>query len=80
MGIDPTSPAWKAGALPLCYARVTRRQATTRAAPASRLQTASRIEKISDIHRFTQQRSGKLLRIERLQIVELFTEADEFDR
>ncbi len=21
MGIEPTSPAWKAGALPLCYAR-----------------------------------------------------------
>ena len=26
MGIEPTSPAWKAGALPLCYARATRRQ------------------------------------------------------
>ncbi len=22
MGIEPTSPAWKAGALPLCYARI----------------------------------------------------------
>jgi hypothetical protein len=22
MGIEPTSPAWEAGALPLCYARV----------------------------------------------------------
>ncbi len=24
MGIEPTSPAWKAGALPLCYARIER--------------------------------------------------------
>src|SRR5437867_13430697 len=28
MGIEPTSPAWKAGALPLCYARATRRQSS----------------------------------------------------
>ena len=27
MGIEPTSPAWKAGALPLCYARFNPRPA-----------------------------------------------------
>ena len=26
MGIEPTSPAWKAGALPLCYARIASHQ------------------------------------------------------
>jgi hypothetical protein len=28
MGIEPTSPAWKAGALPLSYSRMSRHNAT----------------------------------------------------
>ena len=36
MGIEPTSPAWKAGALPLCYARVASRAAAVRLAATRR--------------------------------------------
>src|ERR1043166_1252958 len=46
MGIEPTSPAWKAGALPLCYARAMRRQATTAPPPASSRDPARRQHRV----------------------------------
>jgi hypothetical protein len=43
MGIEPTSPAWKAGALPLCYARIEcARQSTLAVGEASRVRPLGR--------------------------------------